>query len=191
MRLEMLARRVSDPEIASELGSLQQNASLAVDGLRRLLFDLQPVELDRQGLRTALEVCLERAREEDGIEYEICDRTTRAPAETTGALLYRMGREALSNARRHADASRVQVLLDEDAGDFLLAVSDDGRGFCPEQALRVRAGHLGLPSMRERVETAGGSLRVESRLGAGSTVEIRIPDLGPGVVGAELADLAR
>lgn len=177
MRLDMLAQRAIQPEIASELERLQKEAALAVEGLRRLLFDLQPVEPDSQGLATALEVCLEQARERDGLMHGFVDHTTREPSEATRTLLYRAGREALANIRKHADASRVEVLLDEHGEGYSLVIRDDGKGFDPEQGLRVRPGHLGLPAMRERVEMAGGRMTVTSRAGTGAALEVWLPEL--------------
>jgi signal transduction histidine kinase len=179
MRLEMLAQRATQPEIASALEGLQKEAGLAVERLRRLLFDLQPLELDSQGLATALEVCLEQAQEKHGLVPGLVDRTTREPSEATRKLLYRAGREALANVSKHADASRVEVVLDEHEGGYSLVVRDDGKGFDPEQGLRVRPGHLGLPAMRERVEMAGGRLTVTSRSGTGAALEIWLPELEP------------
>jgi signal transduction histidine kinase len=177
MRLDMLGQRTIEPEIASALERLRTEAALAVDRLRRLLSDLQPVELDTQGLATGLEVCLEQAQETDGLTHGFVDRTTREPGEATRTLLYRAGREALANVRKHADASRVEVLLDERGEGYSLIVRDDGKGFDPDQGLRVRPGHLGLPAMRERVEMAGGRFTVTSRSGTGAALEVWLPDL--------------
>jgi signal transduction histidine kinase len=179
IRLDVLARRTNQPEIARTLERLRKETALAVERLRLLLSDLQPVELASQGLATGLKVCLEEAREKDGLTHGLVDRTTREPSEATRTLLYRAGREALANVSKHADASRVEVLLDEHGEGYSLVVRDDGKGFDPDQGLRVRAGHLGLPEMRERIEMAGGRLTVTSQTGAGAALEIWIPELQP------------
>lgn len=177
MRLETLAARVTQPGVAGELNGLKEDAVTAVERLRRLLFELQPLELDRSGVGVALEVYLEKARTEDGLAFELEDRTTRRPSEAVRTLLYRVAREALANVRKHAHASRVEVQMDDDGNGFSVKVNDDGKGFDPEQGLRVRAGHLGLPAMRERVEIAGGRMKVESRPGTGSALEVWLPDV--------------
>ena len=170
MRLETLAARTTQPELASELDGLREEAGAAVERLRRLLFELQPVELDRNGVGVALEVSLEQASAEDGLECELADRTTRRPSQAVRTLLYRVGREALANVRKHAQASRVEVHLDDDSDGFSVTVLDDGKGFDAEQGLRVRPGHLGLAAMRERVEIAGGRLKLESGPGVGTVL---------------------
>jgi signal transduction histidine kinase len=179
MRLDLLAQGPIQPEIASALERLRREATLAVERLRRLLFDVQPIELESQGLATALEVCLEQDGEKHGLTHGLVDRTTNEPSEATRTLLYRAGREALANVRKHADASRVEVVLDEQSEGYSLVVRDDGKGFDPEQGFRVRPGHLGLPAMRERVELAGGRLTVTSRRGSGAALEIWLPELDP------------
>jgi signal transduction histidine kinase len=177
MRLETLAGRVDDPELARELAGLEEHAAAAVDRLRRLLFEIEPVELDSGGVAVALRASLEQASTEDGLEFELVDRTSRPHGDAVRSLLYRVGREALANVRNHARASRVAVRLEDDEEGFALEVSDDGRGFDPEQGLRVRPGHLGLPAMRERVEITGGRLRVESRPGGGTALRVWLPDV--------------
>jgi signal transduction histidine kinase len=178
MRLETLAGRTSQPELAAELNGLKEDAAAAAEGLRRLLFEIQPVELDRSGLGVALRVCLEQASAESGLAYELDDRTTRRPTQTIRALLYRVGREALANVRKHARATRVDVQLDDDSAGFSLKVRDDGKGFDAEQGLRVRPGHLGLAAMREQVEISGGRLKLESHPGGGTALQVWLPDVG-------------
>jgi signal transduction histidine kinase len=177
MRLGMLKRQIADPELAGALDRLHEHVLHAVDRLRRLMFDLQPVELERQGLAIALKVHLEQARDEDGLDFLLDDRTRREPAEATRALIYLMGREAIANVRKHAHASRLDVVLEEYDSGLLVRVHDDGRGFEVEDSMRVRPGHVGLPAMRERVESAGGSLTVQSRPGEGSVLEVRVPEV--------------
>lgn len=120
---------------------------------------------------------LEEASAEDGLAFELVDRTSRPHSQAVRALLYRVGREALANVRHHAGASRVEMQLEDDDDGFALEVRDDGRGFDPDQGLRVRRGHLGLPAMRERVEITGGRLTVDSRPGSGTALRVWVPDV--------------
>jgi signal transduction histidine kinase len=86
--------------------------------------------------------------------------------------VYRIAQEALHNAARHARARAVNVVLDSDAGELVLHVSDDGRGFDPSMTF---PGHLGLRSMRERAIAAGGALQIESAPGRGTAIMARVP----------------
>ncbi|MDR8085390.1 ATP-binding protein, partial [Acinetobacter baumannii] len=85
---------------------------------------------------------------------------------------FTIGREALSNAFRHACASRVTLALDYRADSLRLAVSDNGHGIAPDiLASGARKGHWGLPGMRERARLAGGALDIDSTP-TGTTVSV-------------------
>ena len=90
--------------------------------------------------------------------------------------VYRIAAEALRNAFRHAQAHQIEVEIRYDQQEFRLRVRDDGRGLDPViSSSQGRAGHYGLPGMRERAKIAGGKLKVWSKPGAGTEVELQIP----------------
>jgi signal transduction histidine kinase len=91
--------------------------------------------------------------------------------------VYRIGREALVNAFRHARARHIEVELDYAANTFRLLVRDDGCGIDPQVLQSGREGHWGLRGMRERAERIGARFRVHSRDDAGAEVELSIPGL--------------
>ena len=86
-------------------------------------------------------------------------------------------RQALDNVVEHAGASRVALFAEEDGGMVAVTIRDDGRGFTYDEAAFAAAGKIGLAkSIRGRVEQLGGRVRVSSRPGAGTEVELRVPD---------------
>jgi len=90
--------------------------------------------------------------------------------------IYRIAREALRNAFRHAKAQKIEAEITCGVSEFLLRVRDDGSGIDPEIANRgARAGHWGLPGMRERAKNFGGQLEVWSERGSGTEVQLTIP----------------
>ena len=90
--------------------------------------------------------------------------------------IYRIGREALRNAFRHARAHNIEAEITYGDSEFLLHVRDDGTGIDPKFAGHgARAGHWGLQGMRERAKTFGGNLEVWSEHGAGTEIKLRIP----------------
>ena len=89
------------------------------------------------------------------------------------ATVVRVLQEALHNVRKHADASSASVRLGTDGGVVHLVVADDGRGFDTEASTSV-PGHLGLVSMRDRVDALGGELEIRSRPGR-TVVAVRLP----------------
>ena len=96
---------------------------------------------------------------------------------TTKVALYRILQEALANAHRHGQATRVQVTLAWQAGRLTLEITDNGRGFTPSAILNAPhvSQHLGLRGMRERVQALGGTLNIISAPGKGTTIRITLP----------------
>jgi signal transduction histidine kinase len=175
MRLELLGRRLTDPAEREALDRLEESIRQAIGRLRRLLFDLTPPALHREGLAPALRQLLERACSGTGVRWELRDGLRDEPPHDVRTVLYRVVQEALANACKHARASSVRVELEETSGRVLARVEDDGVGFSPAVDGQARPGHLGIASMRERAELAGGRLAIRSRAGEGTTVEVWVP----------------
>jgi PAS domain S-box-containing protein len=174
MRLQILRRRITDAEQLALLGELEQTIQLSIERLRHLLFELRPPALDRDGLSSALRLYLDQIRLQVPLRYHIDDRLVSQPLPETRLILYRIAQEALTNVRKHAQADSVRILLDRRPEGYLVRIADDGIGFSGNEAA-TGPGHIGLVAMRERAELAGGWLRIESRVGAGTTVEFQIP----------------
>jgi len=90
--------------------------------------------------------------------------------------IYRIGREVLRNAFRHAQAKRIEVEIRYDARALRLRIRDNGKGI-DRQVMEagMREGHFGLPGMRERAKQIGAQLVLWSELGAGTEVELTVP----------------
>jgi signal transduction histidine kinase len=162
-----------DPEKAAE--PIEYVLSLAEAGLaemRALIFELRPESLESEGLVAALgkQVAATGARHGLLIRTEFCEEPD-APVQAKEAL-YRIAQEALHNVVKHAKAENASITLRQSANSLTLSIRDDGTGYDPGAEY---SGHLGLKSMRERAEASGGSLRIESAPGRGSTVEACIP----------------
>jgi signal transduction histidine kinase len=163
------------PEQArTELGRLQALAREAMEELRSLVFELRPPSVETEGLATALrkhvDVLRRVYRREIGLELGGGPRY--GPQLEREVL--RIAQEALQNALRHANADHVELRLDARDGDLVLTVRDDGIGFDPA-APELRSRRLGLTSMEERAEAIGGTLRIDSHPGQGTTVSLEAP----------------
>jgi signal transduction histidine kinase len=159
-----------DPGAAGvELGRVSDLAREAMEELRAVVFELRPASLEAEGLATVLRKHVEVLRRVTGqaIELHVCEVPRLTPECATQVL--RIAQEALGNALRHADATRIEVRLDAAA----LTVIDDGVGFDPAGP-EVRGQRLGLTSMEERAVEAGGALTVRSERGLGTTVELTL-----------------
>jgi signal transduction histidine kinase len=175
LRLGALRQRIEDRDALETLNGAQETVRLAAQRLRSLLFELRPPELDREGLASTLRTYLEHVRGEEGLEFELSAELLPEPEPGLREFLFRLAQEVLMNVRKHARARLVRVSLSSGDEMYNLGVQDDGVGFDPVEALRVRPGHLGLAALSERVELAGGTLRIDSAPGRGSTIEVRIP----------------
>jgi PAS domain S-box-containing protein len=137
--------------------------------------ELRPTSLDDLGLKASLVDLVHRWSQRSGILVDLhasFDETERIPLEIE-TVVYRVVQEALTNVVKHADASRVSVILERREGYLIAIVEDDGRGFAED--VDMTRGRLGIVGMRERAILVGGSLQVESSADIGTTVRIRVP----------------
>ena len=171
MRAQVLAQRLDDPDLRAEAEALGEVIHFAVERLRHLLFELRPPSLDREGLAGALHAWAGDAQPAPSIE----DGLVVEPPRETQAIVFRIAQEAIANARKHAGANRIEVSLEEEDGGVRLVVSDDGAGFDPGVAVVPEPGHIGLPTMVERAELAGGRCEIESVPGRGTSVRAWLP----------------
>lgn len=154
----------------------------AVDGaiqrVRHLSRDLRPSVLDDLGLIPALRSLIDRDARHAPFDHSFAADPLegRLPPPLESAY-FRIAQEALTNAVRHAHATRVSVELRVQADDLVLIIRDNGRGFEVNGAIDdADAGQsLGLVSMRERAHLIGGELEVRSEPGDGTEVRVRTP----------------
>ena len=161
---------------------LRLRDSLAlVDGtlqsIENVMADLRPPLLEEYGVGAALGWHAEEFSRRTGIAIEFEDlarqKNRQLPREA-GVALFRISQEALNNIAKHANAKRVTLRLEAEAGDMVLTIRDDGAGFDPAE-VRARSSRYGMTTMKERVLAAGGSLEVDSTPGKGTTLRARVP----------------
>jgi signal transduction histidine kinase len=174
MRLQMLRRSLDDTAQLTMLGEAEATVQLSIRRLRALVFELQPPGLDGEGVSVALGIALEAANRDGGTVYRLDDRFVSPPGAEEGAILFRVAQEALANVRVHAQATNATVTLLERDGGHAVVIADDGCGCDPDPIASGRAGY-GFRSMRTRAALAGGNLRIDSRPGGGTTVEVWLP----------------
>lgn len=140
--------------------------------MRALIFELRPESLEVEGLLPALTRMTEALHERHRLEIETTFEAEPDLSVAHKEVLYHVAQEALNNIVKHADADRATVTLATLKGEVVLEISDDGVGFDPEGDY---PGHLGLQSMHERMDEAGGTLQVESDPGKGTLIRARLP----------------
>jgi signal transduction histidine kinase len=134
---------------------------------------LQSSRLEYLGLASAAAGLCNELSEQQGVKIAFTDdRLPEDLPKDVGLALFRVLREALANAVTHAGVRHITVALRAEPGEITLEVMDAGIGFDLEAA---RQSGFGLISMQERLHLVGGSLTVDSRPGAGTTVRARVP----------------
>jgi PAS domain S-box-containing protein len=176
MGLMML--QAEDAKLKEQLQATIASIRRGAQGLREVVNDLR-LEDEDQLLADIVESLVSRSRAMARgmkISLEVGEKIPSVPLGETGAQISRIIQEALTNARRHSGARKVSVDLKIDGDDLLTEVADDGQGFGRETSPGV-----GLGSMRERAALIGGELKIESELGRGTSVRLRVP-LSQGVL---------
>jgi signal transduction histidine kinase len=160
-----------DPALRAHLDRVRDLSRDALAELRSLVDTLRPGDVDREGLGAALRkrVALLRSVHEVPVELEVHGRGGSGPV---GREVLKVANEAIGNALAHAAPATVRVRLDLRADAIRLEVSDDGCGFDLPEVLRVSS-RPGLT--RERSVELGGTLRVDTAPGAGTTVTCEVP----------------
>ncbi|MEX0837333.1 MAG: PAS domain-containing sensor histidine kinase [Gemmatimonadota bacterium] len=165
-----------DPEARRTLvEEIREEIIETAEDVKRISRGLRPPELEEVGLALAVTAHVRTLRERLGFDVDAKLDDVEAGLDITGKLsLYRIIQEALSNARRHADAPSTRLRLYESDGFAVAEVEDDGRGFDPAYSMELDRG-LGLVGMRERASMVGGRLAIESVPGEGTVVRASIP----------------
>jgi len=132
------------------------------------------------GCHDDLEEAFSRVHEEldakEGIDFRVIGEGQARPLHAViRDEVYRIGREAVVNAFQHSGANRIEVEVEFTAKRLRVAVRDDGRGIDPQLLESGREGHWGLAGMRERAKRIGARLKVWSRAGIGTEVELSVP----------------
>ncbi len=170
LELDEARERHPDPALDRVYAALQDTAV----GLRSTVSELHPQVLAQLGLTAAVRELVQPVRSRG--EFEVDAELDEAGKPDSQALLFRAARELLTNITKHAHAGRVTVGLVRAGDRVVLTVADDGVGFDPAVVDRyVAEGHIGLGSLLARFDAMGGSMRIDSRPGAGTTVTATSP----------------
>ncbi len=174
--LSLLRKRLPPEQKAAieRAESMDVLVEATIQSVKRISMDLRPGILDHLGLTAAIEWQAEEFEKRTGIPCRVVfepeeisldkDRTT---------TVFRIFQEVLTNAARHAEATKISVLLTEQADGLMLHVEDNGKGITEKELSDPNS--LGLLGMRERVNTWGGSLSISGSRDKGTAVTVLIP----------------
>lgn len=164
-------------ELRKKLDAMMRLTETTINTVRRIASEMRPTALDDLGLMEAIEWQARQFQDRTGVIVQ-CD----SPLENLElyreqlTAVFRIFQEALTNILRHAQATKVHIQGKEEDGEFILTISDNGRGITDDEKSGQRT--LGLLGMRERVYLVGGTLEITGSEGKGTSVTVRIPVSG-------------
>jgi signal transduction histidine kinase len=179
MKLDLAERILDrDPErVRQELGTAKLTLREQIKEVRRSIFALRPLDLERLGFLETVRQYVKDFGEQNSVKttVEISGEPKLSP--TNEAVMFRILQEALNNIAKHSRAKQAAVHITASSSDTILTVTDDGVGFDPAKLTGVvsSVGGLGLAQMRERVEARGGRFEYLSQPGQGAKVTARLP----------------
>lgn len=162
----------------AELERLEDMAHHAVKNIRSMLFTLRPIVLETEGLVAALNQYADNLRENDGLPVEIdADHYQDCLDMDTQGVVFAIIEEAVNNAKKHAEASRITIQLGVRQDIFVARVIDDGQGFDVQavEADYSSRGSLGMVNLKERAELVDGRLTIDSAPGQGTRITLIVP----------------
>jgi len=172
---EAAARQVeagSSEAVIDHLRSLRDTSRDALREMRLLIYELVPPEIERTGLSEALRARLQAVETRGGLHAELVQDGDEILPVATQQELYHIAREALNNSLKHASATQIIVRLSYGRDRTILEVRDDGIGFDAVEGLK--AGGMGLRTMRQRAEQLGAELHIDTAVQQGTAVLVTL-----------------
>jgi len=175
MDLSWLKGRLSeDRSLQEKAETMMELIDSTIHTVRRIAAEARPAVLDNLGLVAAIEWQAQDFQKRIGIRCEMRKMFKDIqPDQDISTTLFRIFQETLTNAARHAKATRVEISLEERKSNLILEVKDNGRGITEEEVYASNS--LGILGMRERAFLLGGELQIRGVPGKGTTVAVRVP----------------
>ncbi|WP_410974117.1 two-component sensor histidine kinase DegS [Bacillus velezensis] len=182
MRSELIERIFRDrgtEDGFQEIKNLRQNVRNALYEVRRIIYDLRPMALDDLGLIPTLRKYLYTTEEYNGkvkIHFQcIGDTENKRLAPQFEVALFRLAQEAVTNALKHSESEEITVKVEVTADFVVLIIKDNGKGFDIKDAKQKKNKSFGLLGMKERVDLLEGTITIDSKIGLGTFIMIKVP----------------
>ena len=173
LAIELEQLRANPSEVQTRLQQLRKQATELSDDVQALSHEFHSSKLEYLGVVAGIKSWCKEFGERQAMEIDFkSDVSSVVPLEV-GICLFRVLQESLHNAAKHSAVKRIEVQLREVSNEIHLIVTDQGRGFDVEAAIQGQG--LGLTSMQERVRLLNGSVDIESKPMAGTTIHVRVP----------------
>jgi two-component system sensor histidine kinase DegS len=168
---------VDQKQARAELSNLKNSANTTFQRIRDFIFELRPMMLDDLGLTPTLKRYVQTFESKNHLPTRLTTMGEAALPSYLEVTVFRAAQELLTNAARHAHASRVQLNLDLQNNPVVLTVEDDGSGFDAATVIAAarQRSTSGLANLEKRIEMLGGKLQIQSSTGRGTKVRIELP----------------
>ncbi|MED4573847.1 two-component sensor histidine kinase DegS [Bacillus atrophaeus] len=182
MRSELIERIFRDrgtEDGFQEIKNLRQNVRNALYEVRRIIYDLRPMALDDLGLIPTLRKYLYTTEEYNGkvkIHFQcIGDTEDKRIAPQFEVALFRLAQEAVTNALKHSESEEITVKVEVTKDFVILMIKDNGKGFDVKDTKQKKNKSFGLLGMKERVDLLEGTITIDSKIGLGTFIMIKVP----------------
>jgi signal transduction histidine kinase len=173
LQISAVARDEKDPALAQRLADLRDAAEAMTEEVRMLASTVHPRVLDDLGIVAAVKKLARDTTRASGVKVQVRGPESVDLPQAVASVLYRVAQESVRNAATHADAGVIDISIQRTPELVALEVTDDGKGFDVDEAMRRRPG-MGLFTMRERVSLVDGTFEIRSN-SSGTTVAAAIP----------------
>jgi signal transduction histidine kinase len=163
------------PPVQERLHEVKTLLTRVDERIRDLSHELRPAMLDHLGLVSAVEFLAASVAQRTGLRITVRSSLRDRVPPQLAIVFYRIVQEALTNIRRHAHASSVQIRFYNQGSKICCAIKDNGIGFSPESLLQSTSPGLGLLGIQERLNTIEGKLIIQSSPGHGTKLEFNAP----------------
>ena len=163
----------ADSHAVEQLEEIGEAVSAAIDEVREVAYGLRPYELDRLGLKNAVESMIEAIGDSSPIEITArLDDVSGRLSEEAETNIYRVIQEGLHNVLAHSNATKASVLIEASDDRLVVVIEDNGKGI-DESLNGARTGY-GLSGIEERARMLGGVVEIESQKGSGTKIDLRL-----------------
>jgi len=166
------AKHTNPQSVQSEVQQAEDAAREGLDEIRRIVWDMQPEQIEKASLVEAVEELAARWSAENSVQVRMkVTGTPRSLTSSAETALLRISQEAMHNINKHAQAKNVNITFSFMEDIFVMDIADDGLGFEPS---KITNG-FGMKTMRDRAEELSGTLTIESERGRGTAIAVSLP----------------
>jgi two-component system sensor histidine kinase DegS len=178
--VDKIYRKGDQDQVLEEIQNIRKQIRASLYEVRRIIYDLRPMALDDLGLIPTIRKYIRTVSDYENIpiDFTLIGKEKRLHSDYEVAS-FRLMQEALQNAVKHAEATKIEVKLELRDEDIHLLVKDNGKGFDPNEK---KDKSFGLIGMRERAEILEGDLKIRTKIGQGTSIFLHIPLIKKGNV---------